>query len=114
MMEGCTTARQATSVSVRAGDVRTVELRPRLCGTLDITVIARRNNQAVNQPIWYSLQLEGGQIPPETLWSPGPKVVSVGKYTLRISVKECTAYDAPVEILAGEPTKVTATLLCSE
>ena len=113
-MEGCGEARKTTVVNVRPGGVHNVELRPRLCGTLEITVNARRNNQNVAQTIWYSLQPEGGQASKEAVLAPGPKVVTVGKYHLRVNVATCNPYDDDIEIFAGETTRIVATLLCSD
>ena len=113
-MEGCGEARKTTVVNVKAGAVHNVELRPRLCGTLEITVNARRNNQNVAQTIWYSLQPEGGPVPREQVWSPGPKVVTVGRYHLRVNVATCNPYDEDIEIFAGEARRVPIVLLCPE
>ena len=113
-MEGCTEARKTTVVNVRAGSVSNVTLTPRLCGTLEITVIARRNNRNVEQPVWYSTQPEGGVASKEVPLTPGPKVLAVGRYQVRVKVATCSNYDDTVEIMAGEPAKVIAVLLCGE
>ena len=107
-MEGCTESRKTMLVNVRAGSVQNVALSPKLCGTLEINVIARRNNQNVAQTIWYSLQplpLDG-TTPKEVQLTPGPKVVTVGRYRLRVNLATCNPYDDTIEILAGELTKV--------
>ena len=113
-MDGCTEARKTAPVTVRAGAVTNVDLRPRLCGTLEILVNARRSNQNVAQTIWYSLQPEGGTASRETVLSPGPKVVTVGRYHLRVNVATCNPYDDDIEIFAGEPRNVSIVLLCPE
>jgi eukaryotic-like serine/threonine-protein kinase len=113
-MEGCGEARKTMPVRVTAGSVTNVTLTPKLCGTLSINVIARRNNQNVVQTTWYSLQPEGGEVPREVVLTPGPKVVTVGKYRLRVNMATCNPYDDFIEILAGEETKQTVVLLCSE
>jgi serine/threonine protein kinase len=113
-MEGCGEARKTMPVRVNPGLITRVELRPKLCGTLEINVIARRNNKAVDQPVWYSLQPEGGAASKEVPLTPGPKVLSVGRYQLRITMATCSNYDDTIEILAGEPTKVIPVLLCPE
>ena len=113
-MEGCTEARKTMPVRVQAGVATNVILTPKLCGTLEIIVTARRNNQPVTQPIWYSTQPEGGQASSEIPLAPGPKVLSVGKYTLRINMMTCSQYEATIDILAGELTRITPVLLCPE
>ena len=113
-MDGCTEARKTAPVNLRSGAVINVDLRPRLCGTLEINVIARRNNQNVAQTIWYSLQPAGGVTPKEVVWTPGPKVVPVGRYRLRVNMATCNPYDDDtIEIFAGEVTKVPIVMDCA-
>ncbi|HEX6316657.1 MAG TPA: protein kinase [Gemmatimonadaceae bacterium] len=114
MIEGCSEARKATQVRVSAGAVTTVTLTPRLCGTLTLNVIARRGSQGVAQTIWYSLQPEGGEASKEAVLTPGPKVLAVGRYRLRVNMATCQNYDDTIEILAGEDNRLTITLLCPE
>ena len=111
-IEGCTDARKAASVRVQPGAVSTVTLNPRLCGTLDISVIARRNNQNVDQPIWYSLQQDGGDASKEAVLTSGLKVLPVGRYRLRVRMVTCGPFDDMIEILAGEPTRVPIVMDC--
>jgi serine/threonine-protein kinase len=114
MIEGCADARKVTQARVTAGAVTTVTLTPRLCGTLTLNVIARRNSQSVAQTIWYSLQPEGGEASKEAVFTPGPKVLAVGRYRLRVNMATCQNYDDTIEILAGEDNRLTITLLCPE
>ncbi|HZI28914.1 MAG TPA: serine/threonine-protein kinase [Gemmatimonadaceae bacterium] len=112
LLEGCTEARKVTPVRVGAGSGVTVTLTPRLCGTLDINVIARRNNQNVEQPIWYSLQPEGGEASKEAVLTRGPKVLTVGRYRLKVRMVTCGPFDDMIEILAGESTRVPIVMDC--
>lgn len=113
-IDGCSESRKVMLVRVTAGGAHNVTLNPRLCGLLTINVIARKNNQNVVQTIWYSLQPEGGERSADVTLTPGPKVVTVGKYILRVNMATCAPYDAPIEILAGEETRQTVVMLCSE
>jgi hypothetical protein len=111
-IEGCTDARKQAPIRVQPGTVSTVNLNPRLCGTLDINVIARRNNQNVDQPIWYSLQQDGGDPSKEAVLTRGLKVLAVGKYRLKVRMNTCGPFDDMIEILAGESTKVPIVMDC--
>jgi serine/threonine-protein kinase len=113
-IEGCDAARSTATVTVRAGATHPVTLAPKLCGRIELNVIARRNNSNVAQTIWYTLQPEGGEAPREITLTPGPKVVPVGKYRLRVSMMTCQPYDESIEIIAGELLKVPIVMLCPE
>jgi len=75
-------------------------------------VIARRNNQNVEQPIWYSLQPEGGEASKEAVLTRGPKVLTVGRYRLKVRMVTCGPFDDMIEILAGESTRVPIVMDC--
>jgi serine/threonine protein kinase len=111
-LEGCGEARKVTVVRVSAGSGSSVTLTPRLCGTLDINVIARRNNQNVEQPVWYSLQPEGGEASKEAVLTRGLKVLTVGRYRLKVRMVTCGPFDDMIEILAGESTRVPIVMDC--
>ena len=111
-LEGCEWARKVATVTVVAGRTHTVNLEPRLCGTLDINVTALRDGKPVPGTIWYSLQPDGGAIPRDTPLSSGPRVVTVGKWTLRVTLAGCSGFNDDIEILAGEKTTVPIRLLC--
>jgi serine/threonine protein kinase len=115
--DACSVATQTRSITVRAGAVHPVTLSVRPCGTIDISAVGRRaDNSNVTGTIWYSLQPEGADEPPDaTLPLAGPRVLPVGKYTLRIKMAGCATYTEPnLEILAGEPiSRRSIALICS-
>jgi hypothetical protein len=111
-IEGCDAARATTIVNVRAGGLHQVTLTPKLCGTLEINVVATRNGQPVTATVWYSLQPEGADFPRDIPLTPGPRVLPVGKWTLRVRIAGCSDYTDTFEILAGEPQKVQIRPLC--
>jgi hypothetical protein len=113
---GCDESRQMTTVNVVAGRTHTVNLAPRLCGTIIVKASGRDGkNQPVPRELWYSMQPEGGVEPPDQPLAPGglTKVMAVGKYTLRVKMRNCATYEDPLEIFAGEPiSRQSITLLC--
>ena len=115
-MAGCTWASVSRPVNVRAGVTQTVELTPQLCGAIEIRASGRRNERPIEWTIWYMMQAEGGAEPAEqTLPLSEPRVLPVGKYILRLRMKDCAQYSEPVEILAGETIRRTSiALLCED
>ena len=115
-IDGCDESRQVTTVNVVAGRVHTVTLTPRLCGTINIKAAGRDSrNQNVAREMWYSLQPEGAAEPPDLLLPPGGigRVTPVGKYTLRVKMRNCASYEDPLEVFAGEPiSRQSIILLC--
>jgi serine/threonine-protein kinase len=118
-IEGCGESRTFTTVNVVAGRTHTVNLNPRLCGTLELRAVGRDGrNQNVARELWYTLTPQGAAEPAELLLPTTGiiRIVPVGKYTLRVTMRECTPYeerDPPLEIFAGEKTtRVSIALLC--
>ena len=115
-MEGCDHARKTALVKVNAGVTQTIQLNPQLCGAIDIRATGRKNERPIEGTIWYMMQPEGGPEPAEaTLPLMQPKVLPVGKYTLRLRMNSCAPYAERVEILAGETIRRTSiALLCEQ
>ena len=115
-MVGCDEARKTALVKITAGVTQTIQLNPQFCGAIEIMATGRRNERPVQGTIWYMMQPEGGPEPPEaTLPLAQPKVLPVGKYTLRLRMNACVPYSERVEILAGETIKRTSiALLCEQ
>ena len=118
-IDGCDESRQVTTVNVVAGRVHTVNLAPKLCGTLEVRAVGRDNrNQNVVRELWYTLTPEGAAESSDLLLPTTGivRVVPVGKYTLRVKMRNCAQYeerDPPLEIFAGEKTtRVSIALLC--
>ena len=118
-IEGCDAGRHSATVTVVAGSVRLVNLTPKLCGTLILKAVGRDSrNQGVPGQLWYSLQPEGGDEPPDLpLPAEGlSRVVPVGRYTLRVKMRGCVTYTEerpPLEIFAGEPiSRQSIALIC--
>ena len=113
---GCDESRQMTTVNVVAGRTHTVNLTPKLCGTIIIKASGRdARNQPVPRELWYSLQPEGADEPPDQPLPAGglTRVMAVGKYTLRVKMRNCADYSDALEIFAGEPiSRQSITLLC--
>lgn len=117
-IDGCEQGRQTTTVTVVAGQTRTVQLTPRLCGRIEIR--ARGNdprNQPVPRELWYALQPEGSPEPAEQLLPAEglTRVVPVGKYFLHVRMRGCSPYyETPaLEIFAGETiSRTSIVLLC--
>ena len=106
-IDGCDEGRQMTTVNVVAGRTHTVSLTPKLCGTLQLRAVGRdERNQPVARQLWYSLQPEGAEEPPDLPLPPGglTRVLPVGKYTLRVKMERCDGYlEERLEVFAGEP-----------
>jgi serine/threonine-protein kinase len=114
-ISGCDVAVQTRLVTVRAGVTHPITMNVRPCGTIQVNAVGRRSdNSNVPGTIWYSIQPEGGIEPEEqTLPMPGPKVLPVGKYILRIRMNSCAPYSDTVEILAGEAiSRMSIALIC--
>lgn len=112
-VDGCDAGRSTTTVTVRAGAVHQLTFAPRFCGYLDLDVVARRNDKVIPTPnIWYTLTPESGTRLAETVWSPGAKVLPVGKYQLLVRIAECSPYTEDIEILPGETRIVRIRALC--
>jgi serine/threonine-protein kinase len=115
-IEGCDQGRQTTTVTVVPGKTHPITFTPKLCGRIDINAVGRRaNNSNVAGTIWYSLQPDGADEPADaTLPLSAPRVLPVGKYTLRVKMGGCTPYTEQLEILAGETiSRRSIALICS-
>jgi serine/threonine-protein kinase len=114
-IEGCDQGRQTTQVTVSAGKTHPITFTPRLCGRIDLSAVGRRgDNTNVTGTIWYSLQPDGQPEPPDaTLPLSAPRVLPVGKYTLRVKMGGCSTYEEHIEILAGETiSRRSIALIC--
>ena len=115
-IDGCDEGRQSVQVTVVAGGTRMVTLQPKLCGTINVKASGRDpRNQPVPRELWYSLQPEGAPEPPDLpLPTAGlSRVIAVGKYTLRVKMRQCASYEDVLEVFAGETiSRVSITLLC--
>jgi hypothetical protein len=102
-------------VNVVAGVTSFITITVRPCGMIEIKASGRRgDNSIVPGTIWYSLRPEGGPEPSATpLPLSGPKVLTVGKYHLRVQMQGCASYDDDLEIFAGETiARTSIVLLC--
>ena len=115
-IEGCGESLKSMPVTIVAGGNRTVTLTPKLCGVLEVRAVGRDDqNKNVVRELWYTLTPDGAQ---EEADVPLPvsglrKVVPVGKYTLRVKMRNCAPYDDTFEIFAGESiSRQSIALIC--
>jgi serine/threonine protein kinase len=116
-IDGCEESRKSMPVTVVAGGNRTVSLTPKLCGIIDVRAVGRDDrNQNVVRELWYTLTPEGAseQADVPLAVSGVRRVIPVGKYTLRVKMRNCAPYDDTFEVFAGESiSRQSIALICS-
>jgi len=113
---GCLSNRVNRFVRVDAGPPLVLTLNPRGCGTLAFRAAGTRldGSRVEGFTIWYSVQLENGEITKEEpLPLRGPLVLEAGRWTLRLSMTRCVPYTEPIQLAPGEAKDLgTIALTC--
>ena len=104
----CRSAALTKLVRVSAGSTTPVTMTPQPCGMIEI---GARGRSDIAATVWYAMQPEGQPRPADSPLTPGPKVFTVGKYTLWVGMPTCQDYSENLEILAGETIKRTSIVL---